>query len=180
MVIPRLIILETLGDLGKPGLAGALLLVATLLYGAAGVLPAREERARLEERLARAEAALAHRQDGPGRPGPPADGEAFYDALPTEAEVTIWVERIYDTAAAEQLNLARGEYVLAPVADTRLVRYQIFLPVKGDYLRIRRFVATALATIPGLGLENLSLQRQNIGDTEVDALIRFSLYLARP
>jgi len=181
MAIPRLIVLETLQRLGQPGLAGALLLLAALAYGLVAVLPAREELTRLQDRVARAEAALARNHDGRGSVSlvgaEPQD--AFYQALPSQAEVTQWVERIYERAAAEQLALARGEYVLAPVADTRLVRYQILLPVRGDYLRLQRFIAAALAAVPGLGLESLSLQRQAIGDTQVEALVRFSLYLAK-
>lgn len=176
MVVHRLIILEALRGLGKPGLAGALLLLAALAYGLAAALPAREELIRLQDRAARAQAPRGQEAASP-------DGaereEVFYHALPSQAEVTQWVERIYDRAAAEQLSLVRGEYVLAPVADTRLVRYQIFLPMRGDYVRIQRFIAAALAAVPGLGLEDLSLQRQAIEDTQVEVLVRFSLYLAK-
>ncbi|MGE5490673.1 MAG: pilus assembly protein PilO [Actinomycetota bacterium] len=179
MGIHRLIFLEALEKAGKPGLAGALLLVTSLGYGLAVVLPAREHALALREQISQAKAKLARMREAPA--GAPSEGvqKAFYQSLPTQAEVPQWVERIYEKAAAEQLSLVRGEYVLAPVADTRLVRYQIFLPVKGDYVRIQHFVAAALAAVPGLGLEDLSLQRQSVGDSQVEALVRFSLYLAK-
>jgi hypothetical protein len=181
MGIPRLILLEFIQGLGRPGLAGGLLLLAALGYGIAGAWPAREEAGRLREKAGRMEAALTRPPVAPGSAEQePPRADSPYAALSSREDVTRWIERIYDLAAAEGIALARGEYALAPIADTRLVRYRILLPVKGDYPRIRRFVASAQGAVPGLGLEDLSLRRQGIAEGQVEALIRFSLYLAKP
>ena len=182
MAVRKLIALEAILRLGKPGLAGALLLVASLAYTLAAVVPARRELVRAQEEAARAEATLAGVRGG--RQAAPQSLESrrdvFYRALPAQAEVTQWIERIYGAALAEQLSLAHGEYAQADVADTRLARYRIVLPVRGSYGQIRRFVAASLATVPGLGLDDISLQRASIGEAELEARIQLSLYLARP
>src|SRR6185369_2796718 len=171
MAVPKLIVLEALRSLGKPGLAGALLLVASLAYTLAGVLPARRELLAAKEQAARVEAVLASVRSG--RASAPQSEEkrrdAFYASLPAQAEVTQWIERIYGAAAAEQLSLARGEYAQADVADTRLARYRIVLPLRATYGQIRRFIAASQAAVPGLALDDISIQRQSVGEGEIEA-----------
>ncbi len=182
MAVPKLIVVEAVLGLGKPGLAGALLLVAGLAFTLAGVLPARRELLAAQEQAARVEAVLAGVRSG--RDAAPQSAEkrrdAFYSALPAQAEVTQWIERIYEAAAAEKLSLARGEYAQADVADTRLTRYRIVLPLRGSYGQIRRFIAASQAAVPGLGLDDISIQRQSVGEGEIEANVHLSLYLAKP
>jgi Tfp pilus assembly protein PilO len=182
MGVPKLIVVESILRLGKPGLAGALLLLASLAYTLTGVAPARRDLVAAQEQAARVEAVLAGVRSG--RDAAPQSAEkrrdAFYSALPAQAEVTEWIERIYSAAEAEKLSLARGEYAQADVADTRLARYRIVLPLRGTYGQIRRFIAAAQADVPGLGLDEISVQRQSVGEGEIEANVQLSLYLAKP
>lgn len=182
MAVHRLILRENIRALGWPGLVGAAALLASLAFALGGTLPASQERDAVRQRAAQAVALEARAARGEQVVPPTADGlrTALYRDFPQQAEVTRWIERIYAAAAAERLSLAHGEYVLSAVADTRLQRYQITLPVRADYGQIRRFLAAAQAAVPRLQLDELSLQRQEIGDAQVDARIRLSLYLARP
>ena len=181
MTVPRLIVFEFLRGLGWPGLAGALLLLASVGYALAGILPARQDVLRAQGQVARAELVLAGVRSGKVAPPPTAQkrGEIFYAALPAQAEVTKWIERIYGAAATEKLSLAQGEYAEADIPTTRMARYRIVLPLHGSYGQIRRFIAAAGAAVPGLTLEDLSMQRQNVGDTEIEARVQLSLYLAK-
>jgi Tfp pilus assembly protein PilO len=180
--VPKLTIHEFLGRLGWPGLAGGLLLLASLGYALAGILPAREDVVRAQQRVARAEAVLARVRSGKEVAPQTARqrGERFYAALPAQADVTQWIERIYGAAAAENLSLAQGEYAQVDVPSTRMARYRIVLPLHGTYGQIRRFIAAAAAAVPGLALEDLSMQRQNVGEAEVEARVQLSLYLVKP
>lgn len=182
MATHKLIITEAILGLGKPGLAGALLLAAGLAYTLAGVLPAQRDLVRAQQQASRAETALASVRSG--REAAPQTAEkrrdAFYLELPAQTEVTQWIERIYGAAEAEQLSLVHGEYAQADIADTRLNRYRIVLPVRGSYGHIRQFIAATMAAVPGLGLDDISLQRQSVGEAEVEARIQFSLYLVKP
>lgn len=182
MVVHRLIVLENIRALRWPGLIGALLLLVSLAFGLAATLPA--ERERQQTRLRAAQAAGVQARVERGEQLAPATPEglraAFYRDFPAQGEITRWIEEIYDAAADEQLSLARGEYILTPIKDTRLNRYQITLPVRGDYGRIRRFIDSVQAAVPNLGLDELSLQRQDINEAQVDARIRLTLYLTNP
>jgi hypothetical protein len=75
------------------------------------------------------------------------------------------------------LALERGTYDLAPMRSGHLVRARMTFPVHGRYPDVRRFVDTTLATIPGAAVDGLRLQRKDIGAVEIDADIRFALYL---
>jgi Tfp pilus assembly protein PilO len=182
MAVPKLIVLEAVLSLGKPGFAGALLLAVSLAYALSGVQPARRELVAAQEQAARVETVLAGVRSG--RDAAPQSAEkrrdTFYGALPAQADVTQWIERIYGAAEAEKLSLARGEYAQADVADTRLARYRIVLPLRGSYGQIRRFIAASQSAVPGLGLDDISIQRQSVGEGEIEANVHLSLYLAKP
>ena len=57
------------------------------------------------------------------------------------------------------------------------MRFQMVLPVKGEYRQIRRFLAALPAEIPIIALEDVQFSRQNVGDSTVEARIRMALYL---
>lgn len=179
---PELILRESLQRLGWPGRAGAAALLAALVYGLGGILPAAQQHAQVRAALAQAE------QGRPGaQAGAPFDAptdqqrhQALLQALTAQDAVGAAIERLYAAAAAERISLERGEYVQAPVAHTRLVRYQIVLPLQADYGQIQRFVQVATASVAGLHLGDISLQRKSIGETQLEARLQFFLYLARP
>jgi len=179
--IPRLIVAERLLALRWPGAVGAVLLAATAAYGAAVLLPVRDQLAASELKVARAERkAAAVRSGAEAAPLSPAQRrDRFYDGLPATAEVTQYVERIYAAASAEKLSLLRGEYTGAELPAAGLVRYKITLPLKGSYTQVRRFIAEATRTVPGLALDDVTLSRPNIGDAQVEARVQLSLFLAR-
>lgn len=182
MRVPKLILLEHLHALGWPGLAGGALLLAGLAYGVAVLRPAAQAHQAARQQVAEAEALQARRDSGEvlAPQSPAEERAAFYRQFPPEADATRLIERIYRAAAAEKLALTRGEYVLLAVPDSGLSRYQISLPVRGSYGHIRRFIAATLAGVPNLHLDDLNLQRQNIGDNQVEGRIRLSLFLVRP
>jgi len=179
--VHKLIVIERIRGLGLAGLAGALLIVATLAYALAAVLPARQEAIAAQQQTARAATLLAQVRSGviKGVQTPAERAQAFYGALPAQSDVTRSIEQIYSAAAAQKLSLVQGEYSHVDVPATRLVRYRIVLPVRGSYAQVRRFVIAATASVPGLALDDLSMQRQNVAEPELDALVHLSLYLVK-
>lgn len=180
MPLPRLILLEHLHSLGWPGLAGAVLLLAASVHGLGWVLPATHNRNQVRDETTKVAAQLARLPGGGTSTEHVEPPRTLYQTLTPESAVSTAIERIYAAAAAERISLDRGEYAHAAIANTRLARYQIVLPVKADYGRLRRFVAASLADVPGLNLDDISLQRKNIGAADVEARLQFSLYLVRP
>lgn len=180
MAFPRLILREKMHRLGRPGLVAAALWLAGLAYGLGWVLPASQQRDQVQAQLAQAEARWERVPAGQAAPQTAAQrDQSFYQALTAQDAVSAAIERLYAAAAAEQISLERGEYAQAAIASTRLVRYQIVLPLQADYGQIRRFVDSSTADVAGLRLDDISLQRKDIAQTQLEARLQFSLYLAR-
>jgi len=181
MRIHRLTALEGLRRLGLPGLGGTLLLGFAVAWTAFAVLPGLDARERARAGVARAEARVAALQRGElavVRP-PSRLLQEFYAGLPAQLAATTDIDRLFAAAEAERLSLARGEYSLVVERDTELARYQILLPVRGQYPQLRRFLAGALAAVPALGLEDVDLQRKQVSETELEGRVRMTLYLSR-
>lgn len=162
--------------LGWPGLAGIALLVLAVLVFAGLDLP---ERLRLEG-VKDQVAAARSRATAPtrsGREGAEAQVVAFYNAFPSRNTAPAWLQKIYAAGNQFSLNLERGEYRQTLDRNSRLLNYEINLPVRGSYVQVREFVRTALAEVPTLALRDLQIRRANIGEPTVDAQIRFVLYL---
>jgi hypothetical protein len=76
--------------------------------------------------------------------------------------------------------LDQAEYRPLPDPEGRLTRYQILLPAKGTYPEVRRFLVQAGSEIPGLAVDGISFQRQQIGDSALEAQIKLTLFLGSP
>lgn len=101
----------------------------------------------------------------------------FYRFFPKQDTVPDCMAKLYNAAAQQNLVLEQGEYQLEQDRDSKLVRYEIVLPVKGGYVQIRKFIAQAMADVPTLSLNGITFGRQKVDDAKVDAQIRFTLYL---
>lgn len=101
----------------------------------------------------------------------------FYRAFPAERYSPQWLEKLIAIAQRNNLVLNRGEYKTTREKVGRLVRYQIILPVRGQYPQIREFLSEIPAEIPIVALENVEFERENIADATVQARIRLVLYL---
>jgi len=177
--IHRLVLAESLRRLGVAGATGFVLLVLAALGGLFVLVPAREHFHVQEQRILDAQARLERLRSGEGVESSGTHVSRLYDALPGQQTATAAIDRIYAAAEQEGLSLARGEYSLVVEPGMGLAQYQILLPVHGTYPQIRRFVGTALEAVPALGLDDVALQRKNIGDAQVDARLRMTLHLSR-
>ena len=181
MRVNRLVLSESVHYLGLPGLLGVGLLLLALAALFSVVMPAQKEleRSRLAQQQ-RAEQTARVQAGGSKKPQSRADQlKTFYSAFPTEIAAADALQSIYDTANQNGVALPHGEYSMAVDKDTRLARYNITLPVVGSYEQIRGFIAAALAAVPALALEHVDFQRQKIGDPQLEAKLRLTLFLAR-
>ena len=182
MPFPRLAAAECVQALRWPGALGAVLLAACAGWGAAVMLPAQAQLEAAEVRLARservAEAVRSGRVQAP--PSAAQRRQQFYAALPAQADLGQHIERIYAAAAAEQLSLLQGQYTGAEVPATGLVRHRIVLPMKGSYAQLQRFLAAASTAVPGLVLDDVSLQRPTAADVQLEARLQLSLFVVKP
>jgi len=168
---------RTLIKLRWPGLAGLGLLVFTAGLTLVTIQSTRERLRGLNEEVAALSARLGQRGTG----NPVGSGRSqlsnFYAFFPLIEDVPELLGRIHQAALQNQLLLNKGEYKLSREADFRLARYEVTLPLSGDYSRVRGFVNGVLQAVPSAALDELTLKRESVDQSELEARVRFSLFL---
>ena len=160
-----------------PGLLGLALLLFALAFLALGVLPVRARLAALEAERGQLSARLGSR--GPGTE-PATQGSQlanFYGFFPGAQALPELLRAIQRAAETHGLRLDKGEYRLSQEGNFPLARYLVTLPLRGGYSEVRGFVNDVLDTVPAAALEDMTLKRQAIGDSRVEARVRFVLFL---
>lgn len=166
-------------ELGALGIAALGLLAASALFFFVAVRPL-EERILLLDR----ELQAAAKRGAPGYlktaspQGRSSKLTAFYGFFESEEGKGVWLARIHGIATASGLELRSAEYRLAD-SPGRIERYQIMLPVVGSYAQIWTFLETALAEIPMLSLDQVSLRRKSVGEARAEAEVSLTLHLLK-
>jgi Tfp pilus assembly protein PilO len=101
----------------------------------------------------------------------------FYAFFPLSENVPELLGRVNQSALQHQLMLEKGEYKLSREAEFGLARYQVTLPVRGQYADVRGFVNDVLEAIPSAAVEELTLKRETIDAPELEARVRFVIFL---
>jgi len=102
----------------------------------------------------------------------------FYAALGEKRYAEQQVKTLFGLAAKAKLSLSQGEYKSAYERNARLHTYQVTLPVKGSYGDVWQFGMMSLRAIPFASLDEISFKRESIGEPQVEARLRLTLYLA--
>lgn len=156
--------------LGRIGALGAALLAAAVAAELALVRPLHDERAVLAEdnertRLAR----LAQNRADETR--------LRQDVMPLSPAAETALRRLFQAAEEEGLNLEQGDYRLIDESGAGRRRYQLTLPLSGPYPAIRSFLARSLNDDRALALNAVELRRETIEAGDLEANLRFTLYL---
>ncbi|MRR51420.1 MAG: hypothetical protein EG825_10975 [Rhodocyclaceae bacterium] len=163
--------------IGWPGIAAlALLFVCSFVYLHV-LLPLNESIGAVQREAEDLRTKVATRRVALAGKDPAMQLTEFYRFFPDSEAMATTLDRVFVAAAQENLTLEQGEYRLAKEQVGRLVRYDLTLPVKGPYPRLRRFIARALRENPSLALDGVSFSRQGVIDIGVDAQVRMTLYL---
>ena len=102
---------------------------------------------------------------------------AFEATLGAKNDLASFVGTVFEQAGKHGLVLAQAEYKLEFDKLGQFYTYQMTLPVRGDYPRLRGFVDAALTEIPCLALEDIDFKRDAIGATDAEARLRFVFFL---
>ncbi|MBL0726171.1 hypothetical protein [Piscinibacter sp. HJYY11] len=167
--------------LGLPGGAALAMLVGAGAVWLTLVLPARDDTERLQEERARLERRLngAAGDQAVGTQGVREQLAEFRTRFGDEKSLGGSLGALHAVARKHGLQLDQAEFKLSGDARDPLWRYAIVLPVKTDYRALRRFTQDALRTLPGLALEEVSLRRGDARAAQVEAQLRFVLFLHR-
>ena len=158
-------------DLGAAGVAAFALFAGAALLYALAVQPMQAQNETLDASLAR-----IARQAQPRQALNSADKlAAFYGYLKKDEEVPDWLAKLYAIGKATGIELQSANYTTQKDGG-RLERYEITLPVTGSYGQIRDFMKRALAEIPVLSLDQVTLKRENRNDGAVRAELKLTLH----
>lgn len=165
--------------LGRPGVLAIGILVVFPPFYFSAVVPAQEhlDATRRSALALREQARHAGKSSGHPQPRPGEQLAAFYRVFPEERNSPQLLEKLAALAEKNGLGLNEGEYKATPDKAGRLMRFQMMLPVKGEYRQIRAFLAELSAEIPVIALENVQFSRQSVADSSVEARIRLVLYM---
>lgn len=168
--------MKNLGLTGMAGLAMSLLAAAGYL---ALTLPLHSRLEQLTQEVAEAQA-----QQSAGL-NPVADTQssaahlrAFYEFFPARQSAPQLLGKLYKAARAESLTLSQGDYKYSLGKAGAMGMYQVDLPVKGSYVQIRKFIVKVLNSMPSAALEEVSFKRESVGSGELEAVIRFNIYMS--
>lgn len=106
----------------------------------------------------------------------------FYAQFPAGERLPNCLRLIDSIALKQRLTLNRGDYKLTQIKSLQsnqatLARYEIVLPVTGQYTQIRQFAALVLHELPALALNDLQLKRESAQSPTVEARLIFVLLL---
>ena len=152
-------------QLGVAGIAGIFLLAAALFFSNFMVRPLETRSAQLAARKAPSTAV----QPGAEKVA------AVYEYLTKEEDTTDWLAKLHAIGAATGVQMKSASYKTHRT-DTRIVRYEIALPVAGSYGQIREFLKRSLAEIPVMSVDSMNLKR-NQGMVQAD--MRLTLHMVK-
>lgn len=99
-------------------------------------------------------------------------------ALPHSTESVELIKRVKAAVLANGLAWPQADYRFTPLSEEGLATMEIRTTFKGPYPKLRQLVTTLLDKEPALGLRELTLSRPN-GDTlDVEAKIRWVIFLS--
>lgn len=156
---------------GRSGLTGLALLIAAGIFYASTHLQVVAEIATLREELA-----AARRQAVAERARPSVDPAAALRQLPRRVEMPALLGLLLQQADAAHLSLDTGKYDLTTSRSGDVVRYKLSFPVSGPYPQVRRFLDATLEALPAAAISELSFERKTIGDANVAANIRLTVF----
>ena len=102
----------------------------------------------------------------------------FYDTLGQKRHAEQQVRTLFALADKAGLSLSQGDYKGSYDRNARVHTYQVTLPVRGTYNNVWQFGMLSLASIPFASLDEINFKRESIGDANVEARLRLTLYLA--
>ena len=101
----------------------------------------------------------------------------FYSSFPQRSSMPVSLGKIYAAAASEGLALEQADYKASLAIAGKLTRYQLNLPIRGEYSRIHKFLVRVLREVPSASLERVLFERKKIDDSAVDATVTLVLHL---
>lgn len=111
------------------------------------------------------------------------DLSRFYKQFPTAEALPSALATINKISNQHKLALNSGDYKFSKVkeknelGEKKLTKYEVTLPIKGQYLQIRAFINEVLQQLPALALLDMQLRRENSLNPSIDARLVFVVFV---
>ena len=170
--------------LGTPGKIGLGLFFFSVVFFLVAVLPRQAESSALMLQAETLQASVkaepvAHEGEAI-RPKMMSGSQAlkvFYAFFPNTDSTPFWIGEVVQAAAKHGVEINGTEYRMDREKDIKLARYEMVLPVRGQYPQVRGFVADALRAVPALALVDVAIKRESVESELLEANLKFNLYL---
>ncbi len=165
--------------LGFAGLAGLAVAISGLAIYLFAALPAEQQAQSKTEQLRHIRTQpVSSGVTAPPRGGDAAALAAFYGQFPLMHDLPDLLKTLHVLAQKNEITPGRGDFKFGSVEGDKLLRYEITLPVTCSYPQLLNFIDAAARGLPTMGLSEISLKREAIGDNLVQAKLNFILYLS--
>lgn len=160
---------------GWAGVAGLALLGFALSFEFSGNAERHDQLASLAD--ARTALAARARQPASTQSSPREQLQQFQQRFTAASKLPEVLLALQKSARTQGLTAQRAEYAEASERLHGLRQIRISLPVKGSYAALRAWLDAALIEHPALSLDALEIQRKHMGDIQLDAQVRLTLFL---
>jgi Type II secretion system (T2SS), protein M subtype b len=164
---------------GWPGGIGIALLGAALILTVTLALPTRKENASMNEEIQR----MKLQSQQPSQTHSATDVrqqlDTFAGTLPQADDINVTLNRLHELAAKHHLSLKNSEYRKTQNRTGGISQLQISVKTEGVYTDVRELLRELPKKLPALAISRLSLTRQKISDTKLDAVVEFTLFYSQ-
>lgn len=105
--------------------------------------------------------------------------DEFIRKLPKAGDINVILNRLHQLMERHHQLLKNSEYQKDQSKTGKITRLGVTLKMEGNYPDLVRFLQEIRQSLPALAVDQISLTRQKISDTKLDAVIAFSLYYSQ-
>ncbi|MGB4812292.1 MAG: hypothetical protein WBP13_07420 [Methylophilaceae bacterium] len=177
-------VMRLVRQLGLLGLVGAALILANLIFFGLKYYPTKQAILVSQEQLIQTQTHSKTLSTPKMAATPSSTGNVseFYAEFPANTQLSSALHLIQQTALKHQLAFNRGDYKLTlsnakQTNNQGLSRYEIQLPVVGQYPQMRAFIDEIMLQLPTLALSEMQLKRENITAPTIEARLVLVIFL---
>jgi hypothetical protein len=159
---------------------GAVLVVLALATQTLLIAPLEQRRLALSAQTSRGAATQRGADNAAAADTPQAQLASFYSHFQPGVPLADGLGRVHQIATSLGIELSSADYQLSSPPDQKLARYRMNVNLRATYPLLRRFVGSVLRELPTLALDQIDVQRKEIGDTDLDVRLTLSFYLPTP
>jgi hypothetical protein len=156
--------------LGPAAVVGVAATLTAVVIALTVIMSIRNATHDLELRIANA------RQHPPAARPEDAAGK-LVSSLPSREQIPAVLGQVLQQAGLAGVTLATGHYAYSPPKAGEVARYELDFPLKAEYPAVRDFIDRTLTAVPAAGLDKLDIERKAVGDTLVNADVRFVVFV---